>query len=539
MKVNPTFGLILILALLLVAGTMTTSWLFYQTALSKEVTRLSLAAKSQARLIEAIARFNEQYSLDYPGGPMEATLTQLREAHSEYEAFGTTGEFTLAKQVGDEIVFLLKLRHSSQINYYAPQNIKNGAGIAQPMEYALTGKSGTVIAHDYRGKMVLAAFEPVVGTGMGIVAKIDLSEIKAPYIKIGLASTCVVLILVIPGAFLFFRIANPLSRRVRESEEQFRRGVMDAPLPIMIHAEDGEVWKINHVWTKLTGYTLEEIPTIADWTLKAYGQRMVDVNKIIDAVFVRNSVGHDGEFTIRVKSGQKRIWDFHSGPLGCLPDGRRLVISLATDITERKQAENKLAERVKELQCLYRISDLVEADKSVPEILQGVVDLLPHSWQYPEVTTGQIIVDSNTYRTNGDCDRSCEDCQIANMSQPISIHGDIAGEIRVCYLEERPQAYEGPFLREERDLINAIAERLGRIVERKRAELALLERVKTLQGILPICAYCKKIRNDQGYWDQVEAYISQHSEVKFSHGICPVCVAKHFPEYNGEFPTDE
>lgn len=409
MKVNPTFGLIIILALLLVAGTMTTSWLFYRTALSKEATRLSLAAKSQARLIEAIVRFNEQYSLDYPGSPIEATLTQLREAHSEYEAFGSTGEFTLAKQVGDEIVFLLRLRHSSQINYYAPPNVKPGAGIAQPMEYALRGKSGTVIARDYRDEMVLAAFEPVVGTGMGLVAKIDLSEIKAPYIKIGLASTLVVLILVIPGAFLFSRITNPLSRRVHESEEQFRRGVMDAPVPIMIHADDGEVWRINHIWTKLTGYTLEEIPTIADWTLKAYGLRMVDVRTTIDAVFLRNSVAHDGEFTIRVKSGQKRIWDFHSGPLGCLPDGRRLVISLATDITERKQVENELAERVKELQCLFRISDLVEADKTVPEILQGVVELLPRSWQYPEVTSGRIIVDSNTYTTNGVCDQSCED----------------------------------------------------------------------------------------------------------------------------------
>lgn len=50
-----------------------------------------------------------------------------------------------------------------------------------------------------------------------------------------------------------------------------------------------------------------------------------------------------------------------------------------------------------------------------------------------------------------------------------------------------------------------------------------LTRVRQLQGMLPICSYCKKIRNDQDYWQQVEAYIEQHSEARFSHGICPKC----------------
>jgi phosphoserine phosphatase RsbU/P len=54
-----------------------------------------------------------------------------------------------------------------------------------------------------------------------------------------------------------------------------------------------------------------------------------------------------------------------------------------------------------------------------------------------------------------------------------------------------------------------------------------LARVKQLQGLLPICSYCKKIRDDQNYWQQVEGYISEHSEAQFSHGICPDCFAKY------------
>ena len=79
------------------------------------------------------------------------------------------------------------------------------------------------------------------------------------------------------------------------------------------------------------------------------------------------------------------------------------------------------------------------------------------------------------------------------------------------------------------------------ITERKRAEkeqerliLRLQEalaKVKTLSGLLPICASCKKIRDDKGYWTQIEAYISEHSEAEFSHGICPDCATKLYGEY--------
>jgi len=66
--------------------------------------------------------------------------------------------------------------------------------------------------------------------------------------------------------------------------------------------------------------------------------------------------------------------------------------------------------------------------------------------------------------------------------------------------------------------------RLQQILADRVRELAeALTRVKRLQGLLPICSYCKKIRNDRNYWEKVETYISEHSEAQFSHGICPDC----------------
>ncbi len=64
-----------------------------------------------------------------------------------------------------------------------------------------------------------------------------------------------------------------------------------------------------------------------------------------------------------------------------------------------------------------------------------------------------------------------------------------------------------------------------------------MEEIKTLKGIIPICSHCKKIRDDKGYWDRVENYISEHSMAKFSHGICPECAEKNYPheDDDGDF----
>lgn len=71
------------------------------------------------------------------------------------------------------------------------------------------------------------------------------------------------------------------------------------------------------------------------------------------------------------------------------------------------------------------------------------------------------------------------------------------------------------------------------ISKRKKIEIQLresLNEIKVLRGIVPICSYCKKIRDDKGYWNQLEAYISSHSEAQFSHGICQECIKEHYPE---------
>ena len=65
--------------------------------------------------------------------------------------------------------------------------------------------------------------------------------------------------------------------------------------------------------------------------------------------------------------------------------------------------------------------------------------------------------------------------------------------------------------------------------EKNKLQKALKE-IKTLHGIIPICSYCKQIRDDKGLWSRMEEYIREHSEANFSHGICPDCLQEHYPE---------
>ncbi|MFZ0451718.1 MAG: ATP-binding protein [Desulfatiglandaceae bacterium] len=119
-----------------------------------------------------------------------------------------------------------------------------------------------------------------------------------------------------------------------------------------------------------------------------------------------------------------------------------------------------LAKRVRELKCLYAISHLREREDTSPEeMFQKAVDLLPPSWQYPEVACARITLGGRKWET--------ENCKETPWRQhaDIFVHGELRGAIEVCYLDEKPGSCEGPFLREERDLLDAVAERMGRIVE--------------------------------------------------------------------------
>ena len=215
--------IVLITVVLIVEGI--TLSMLYNAAFEQQRSQLTATAKNQAKLIESVAKFDKNYSnSDHENGFIGATLSQIREAHFEKYAFGKTGEFLFGKKEKGKIHFLLPYRF--EVDKKEKENIHwltLGSTYAEPMQLALSGKSGTVIARDYRGVEVLAAYEPIEVLDFGIVVKIDVSEIRSPYIYTGMISIVIALILIVIGAIIFLRITNPIIKGLKESEAAFKQ----------------------------------------------------------------------------------------------------------------------------------------------------------------------------------------------------------------------------------------------------------------------------------------------------------------------------
>lgn len=129
-----------------------------------------------------------------------------------------------------------------------------------------------------------------------------------------------------------------------------------------------------------------------------------------------------------------------------------------------------LRERVKELSCVYNIARIAEEhNNSQKETLEKILALIPSAWQYPDITEGRIVLDSDVYTTSGFVDKHLK--QVAM----ITVNGEPRGHVEVVYMKNRPTLFEGPFLEEERKLIDTIAKQIALIIERRESEKNKIE----------------------------------------------------------------
>ena len=247
--------LVFVMTIVALAGGGVAIVVLYRAAFEQQRVRLTEMAKSQARLLEAVVRFNIKYnSEDLPGGAFAATLGQIGDAHSRLEGFAETGEFTLAKREGEQIVFLLNRRHDE---IEEPEPVPFSPELAEPMRRALSEESsGTVIGLDYRGKTVLAAYEPVSVLDLGIVAKIDLAEVRKPFVKAGLLAGGVALVLISFGVVLFFYIGNPIVEQLRKTHDESEEQIADRAAKL---AETNKTLRRNEERLRLQSTVLQAI----------------------------------------------------------------------------------------------------------------------------------------------------------------------------------------------------------------------------------------------------------------------------------------
>ncbi|MBF0228099.1 MAG: PAS domain S-box protein [Desulfamplus sp.] len=358
-----------------------TTAILYNTSFEAQKARLIVSVQARARLIEATARFNTINNIGYSGGAFEATLYQIKDAYQHFNSFGKTGELVFAKKDGNNIVFLLTHTYGGIETH---KSIPFDSSLAEPMRKALSGNSGAMVGIDYMGQKVVAAYEPVVFPDatlkLGLVTKINISEIREPFIKAGLIAGFLTILFVLSGAFLFVKITNPIIRKLEDRAMKFERINEELQQEITereyaekaMHASEikyrllfdsmmdafasvdmsGSIIETNLSYESMLGYSKEELRKLTYGQLtpaKWHTMEEKIVNEQIltqgySDIYEKEYIKKDGTvFPVELRTFL--MIDQNQQPIG--------MWGIVRDITERKEAEDILRKNEERYRSIY------------------------------------------------------------------------------------------------------------------------------------------------------------------------------------------
>lgn len=368
---------VLLLLLILTASAFTvaaiTSYILYHTALEGQKKQLVISAKAYSQMMEAIARFNMLHPSTDTSEILSATLNQMGEVEEPFNVFGESGEFVVAQKNGKGIAFLLS-HHGQKLG--KQHIVPFDSELAEPMRQALSGESGVMIGLDYTGQTVLAAYEPVEILGVGIVTKIDMSEVRKPFIQAGVLSTCFTIFIILLGMFFSFRITKPIINQLeqhtqdlqstamklekeiaehihtetslRESEERFRLMFFHHhAIMILIDPDDGRIIDANLSASLFYGYTLDVLKNMFIQQINTLSPEKVKEIRILATAGQQNYF----IFHHRLATGEIRSVEVHTSPM--IAHGKKILFSIIHDITERQKTEDALQESERRLRQMF------------------------------------------------------------------------------------------------------------------------------------------------------------------------------------------
>lgn len=362
--------------------------------------------------------------------------------------------------------------------------------------------------------------------------------------------------------------------RLHESEIRYRRLFETAQDGILIlDAESGTIMDVNPFLTEMLGYSGEEMREKKIWDLGSFKDIVASRAHFLE-LQQKGYIRYE-DLPLESADGRRHHVEFVSNVYRV--NQHQVIQCNIRDIGERKKAENLVRARL-------RLVDFA-ASHTLAELLQKTLDEVcaftdsPIGF-YHFVDPDQVTLSLQAWSTRTlqeFCTASGEslhypldqagvwaDC--VRLKRPI-IHNDYAAlpnrkglpqghalvkrELVVPILREHKIVAvlgignkEEDYSNKDIDFVSYFADVAWEITQRKRTEETLaqerfrlqkaLDEVKTLRGIIPICANCKQIRDDKGFWNEVEKYVSAHTNAEFSHGICPQCMKELYPEFEKE-----
>jgi PAS domain S-box-containing protein len=359
-----------------------------------------------------------------------------------------------------------------------------------------------------------------------------------------------------------------------EAELRFRAIFEQSPNGILIIDTDGNLLEFNEAAHRQLGYTRDEFAQL----------RIADLDPVespeeISAKMREVLRKGEAEFEVKHRTKEGKIRDVHVITRVVNLSGRRVFQAIWHDITERKQTEEILSKYREHLEDLVRgrtvelaaVNERLQKDvarrrrtedklRESEERFRRIFDDGPLgmallSPSYKIINANKAVSRMIGYSEQEIAGRSMEDVtHPEDKEKSLELARQLlGGEIPLFQMEKRCIKKNGEIVwvnltttalrNEDGEVLYAICmiEDISnrQLAEKQREKLIselqkALAEIKRLQGILPICASCKKIRDDKGYWNQIETYIREHSEAEFTHGICPDCARKLYPEYYEE-----
>jgi len=364
------------------------------------------------------------------------------------------------------------------------------------------------------------------------------------------------------------QIASAIQRKQAEEQAKEQKAYTDqlfdsSPLAIVLADNDSNILAVNREFENIFGYSAAEI-----------------LHKNVDSLVVADEKMEEARaITEKVKHGERQIFetirkrkdgstvDVSIIGTPVVVDGKQVaVFGLYTDITQRKESEQRVRESEARFRDLFEESPISLWEQDVSEVKHAIDRLVQqesitdfgeylkeHNDAMVDLLSKIKVVNLNrqtmelydaldkedlkekygmVFDTQSDGILREALTALANNEKEfegVGINKTLRGErLFVSMKWSIPSDYSRALLSvvDITQLKEAEAEREKVITDLKKA----LKDVKTLSGLIPICASCKKIRNDQGYWTSVEEFIAKNSDVDFSHAICPDCMKKQYPK---------